>query len=81
MCVQTKDTLTLKAASFGSKCALPPLFIDRVGKCGVMDSIVAFATFKQDRELKKTDGAKRSRLLGALPRRDAVTYLTRILYI
>ena len=63
--VQTKETLTLKAASFGSKCELSTKFIDNVGKSGVADSILAFASFKQNKELKKTDGAKRSRLLGA----------------
>jgi len=63
--LQTKDTLTLRASSFGSKCELPAAFIEKVGKSGVCDSILAFANFKQNRELKKTDGAKRSRLLGA----------------
>ena len=63
--MQTKDTLTLKPSSFGSKCELSNKFMDAVGKSGVADSILAFANFKQNKELKKTDGAKRSRLLGA----------------
>jgi DNA topoisomerase II len=63
--LQTKETLTLKAASFGSKCELSSKFIDSVGKIGVSEHILAFANFKQNKELKKTDGAKRSRLLGA----------------
>jgi hypothetical protein len=62
--VQTKETLTLKASSFGSKCELSSKFIDSIGKSGVTDSILAFASFKQNKELAKTDGAKRSRLLG-----------------
>lgn len=62
--MQTKETLTLKAASFGSKCELTPKFMDNVGKIGVMDAILAFANFKQNNALKKTDGAKRSRLTG-----------------
>ena len=63
--LQTKETLTLKASSFGSKCELSTKFIDSIGKIGVADSILAFASFKQNKELKKTDGTKRSRLLGA----------------
>jgi hypothetical protein len=38
--------------------------MDAIGKSGVSESILAFANFKQNKELKKTDGAKRSRLLG-----------------
>jgi DNA topoisomerase-2 len=62
--LQTKETLSLKASSFGSKCELSTKFMDAIGKSGVSESILAFANFKQNKELKKTDGAKRSRLLG-----------------
>ena len=67
--VQTKETLTLKASSFGSKCQLSTKFMDAVGKSGVAESILAFANFKQNNQLKKTDGAKRSRLTGSPPPR------------
>lgn len=30
-----------------------------------MDNILSFAAFKSQKELKKSDGAKRSRLIGA----------------
>lgn len=63
--MQTKETLTLKASSFGSTCKLSAKFMDAVGKSGVSESILAFANFKQNNQLKKTDGAKRSRLTGA----------------
>jgi hypothetical protein len=39
--------------------------MDKVAKCGVMDNILSFAAFKNQKELKKSDGAKRSRLTGA----------------
>lgn len=39
-CVQTKENLTLRASSFGSKCELPQPFIDKVAKSGVVDSIL-----------------------------------------
>lgn len=62
--MQTKDTLTLKASSFGTKCELSTQLMDKVAKCGVMDNILSFAAFKNQKELKKSDGAKRSRLTG-----------------
>jgi hypothetical protein len=62
---QTKDTLTIKASSFGSKCELSGALLERVAKCGVMDNILSFAAFKNQKALGKSDGAKRSRLTGA----------------
>lgn len=64
--LQTKDTLTLRASSFGSKCELPDPFLKKVANCGVVDLILSFASFKADKELKKGDGAKRQRLTGEL---------------
>jgi DNA topoisomerase-2 len=32
-----------------------------VAKSGIIDNVLSFARFKQDQQLKKTDGAKRSR--------------------
>jgi DNA topoisomerase-2 len=62
--LQTKETLTIKPSSFGSKCELSSQLMDKVAKCGVMDNILSFAAFKNQKELKKSDGAKRSRLTG-----------------
>eukprot|EP00798_Chlamydomonas_sp_ICE-L_P004493 gene4493-14649_t len=61
---QTKENLTLRASSFGSKCDLTGSFADKVAKCGVVESILSFATFKNNKELKKSDGTKRARLVG-----------------
>ncbi len=66
---QTKDTLTLRASSFGSKCELPTPFIDKVAKSGVMDAVMSFASYKNNRELKKGDGAKRQHITG-IPKLD-----------
>ena len=41
----------------------------QVLKTGVVESVLAFAAFKQSKELKKTDGAKRGRLVG-IPKLD-----------
>lgn len=66
MCaLQTKETLSLRATSFGSKCELSDKFIKKVADSGVADGVLSFATFKQNKEMKKTDGAKRQRITGA----------------
>lgn len=41
--------------------------MDNVGKIGVNESVLALANFKQTNQLKKTDGAKRSRVTGRVP--------------
>jgi DNA topoisomerase II len=48
---------------------LKPKFIKDVLGTGVMDSLVAMNAAKLDRELKKTDGAKKSRITG-IPKLD-----------
>lgn len=63
--LQTKETLTLRASSFGSKCDVSDAkFLKKLETCGITDLVNAFATFKNEKELKKTDGAKRSRITG-----------------
>ncbi|KAK9837218.1 hypothetical protein WJX84_005222 [Apatococcus fuscideae] len=66
---QTKETLTLRASSFGSKCEVPEKLLKRLADGGLRDLVMNFATFKQDKEMKKSDGAKRSRLTG-IPKLD-----------
>lgn len=66
---QTKDTLTLRASAFGSKCQLSDPFLKKLNGCGITDAILSFANFKANKELKKGDGAKRQRLLG-IPKLD-----------
>lgn len=65
---QTKETLTLRSTAFGSKCELPTPFMDKVLKAGLSDSIIKFAEFKSQKDLKKGDGSKRSRLTGTAAR-------------
>ncbi|EXB68160.1 DNA topoisomerase 2 [Morus notabilis] len=59
---QTKEHLTLRASSFGSKCELPPEFLKKVAKSGIVDSLLSWANFKQNKDLKKTDGTKTERV-------------------
>ena len=65
-CLQTKDTLTLRASAFGSKCELPEKFLKKIADAGVLEAVSQFAKYKEDRALKKSDGAKRNRLTGVL---------------
>lgn len=60
---QTKETLTLPASKFGSKPTLTDDFIKRVAKTSIIDSILNWARYKADQQIKKTDGSKRSRFV------------------
>ncbi len=68
---QTKDTLTLKSSAFGSKCDLSEEFIKKVSKSGIVENVLNWAKFKSDQLMKKTDGAKRSRISGIVKLEDA----------
>ncbi|KAK5069899.1 DNA topoisomerase 2 [Lithohypha guttulata] len=59
---QTKEQLTTKASQFGSKCVVSDEFIKKVQKTQVIENIMAFAEKKADQILKKSDGARRSRI-------------------
>ncbi|KAJ3510178.1 hypothetical protein NLJ89_g4828 [Agrocybe chaxingu] len=56
---QTKETLTLPASKFG------------ILKSAIVDNILNWAKFKADQQIKRTDGAKRNRLLGLTKLSDA----------
>ena len=69
---QTKENLTLRASSFGGKpCQLSDEFIKKVLKSGIMETVTSWARGKQDQQLKKTDGTKRTRLSGIAKLDDA----------
>jgi len=68
---QTKENMTLRTSAFGSKCEIGEDFIKRVLKSGVLENILSWAKFKQEQLLKKTDGAKKSRLSGITKLDDA----------
>ncbi|XP_006296839.2 DNA topoisomerase 2, partial [Capsella rubella] len=59
---QTKETLTLRQSSFGSKCELSKDLLKKVEKSGVVENLLSWADFKQSKDLKKTDGAKTGRV-------------------
>uniref|UniRef100_A0ACD5TW45 Uncharacterized protein n=1 Tax=Avena sativa TaxID=4498 RepID=A0ACD5TW45_AVESA len=68
---QTKETLTTRQGSFGSKCDLSQDFLKKVEKSGIVESLLSWAEFKLTKELKKTDGTKRTSLLGIPKLEDA----------
>lgn len=68
---QTKETLTIRQSSFGSKCELSQEFLKKVAKSGIVESLLSWADFKQSKDLKKTDGAKRQRITGITKLEDA----------
>eukprot|EP00434_Breviolum_minutum_P017321 symbB.v1.2.015289.t1/scaffold1134.1/size135964/1 len=51
---QTKETLTLKAAKFGSSCHIPDKMIEKVLKTGIVDMVLQWARAKEEIDLGKT---------------------------
>ncbi|CAN8067785.1 unnamed protein product [Agarophyton chilense] len=68
---QTKETLTTKPSKFGSKWQFSEDLAKKVLKSKIIDNITAFAQFKQSKELSKTDGGKKARVLGVKKLEDA----------
>lgn len=69
---QTKENLTLKVSSFGSKCVPIDSFIkDIIKHTPLIEKIVSFSRAKQSAQLKKTDGTKTSRISGIPKLEDA----------
>jgi DNA topoisomerase-2 len=60
---QTKERLITTPSKFGSKPVISDKFVKRLlDKTDLMDRVLSFAEFKLNKETKKTDGQKRSRL-------------------
>eukprot|EP00536_Pseudo-nitzschia_multiseries_P013725 jgi/Psemu1/320513/estExt_fgenesh1_pm.C_6050001 len=61
---QTKECLTNRKSDFNNKCNLSDKFLKQVAKSDIVENILAFAKFKQNRELKKNNGKKKIKLTG-----------------
>ena len=70
---QTKDTLTSKVSSFGSKCDVSDDFIKKLAKTEIVNRVISFVHFKDELDMKKTDGSKRTRLRN-IPKLDDANY-------
>ena len=58
---QVKSECTLRAQDFGSRFEPPANFIKSILKTGIKDLVMAMSKFKEQSELKKTDGARKSK--------------------
>lgn len=69
---QTKDTLTTKPASFGSKCDISETFLKRVQKnTDVARLATAFVKSRETKQMAATDGKKKNRVTGIPKLEDA----------
>lgn len=68
---QTKENMTLQVKSFGSKPNIPEKFFKSLDKMGIVESIQAWAKFKESQDLTKKSGKKSSRLKGVAKLEDA----------
>ncbi len=59
---QVKDKLTTKQSTFGSICELSEDFITKFSKSGIIDEVISLTEFKENKELKKSDGKKQKSL-------------------
>ena len=66
---QVKSECTSKAPTFGSSFSATPAFIKSVLKTGIQDEVTALSKFREMKELKKTDGSKKSKIAG-IPKLD-----------
>lgn len=66
---QIKSELTTKASEFGSSFSYPPKFLKSVLDTGIRDELLSMAKFKEQKELKKSDGSKKNKLSG-IPKLD-----------
>lgn len=61
---QTKDYMNTPFNKFGSSCSVSDKFIEKLAKIGVMESACAITEVKEQKQAKKTDGAKTKNIKG-----------------
>jgi DNA topoisomerase-2 len=59
---QTKERLITSPAKFGSKPVINDKFIKKILTLGIVDKVLSFAEFKDNKQAKKTDGAKKNKI-------------------
>ena len=70
---QVKSECTLKAANFGSAFSAPQAFIKSVLRTGIQDEVLAVSKFREQKELKKSDGSRKSKIMG-IPKLDDANF-------
>ncbi len=68
---QAKENLITMAKDFGSLPVIPPKFVEKLVKIGLLDEAQALLDAKTQKDAKKTDGRKRSTLRGIPKLHDA----------
>jgi DNA topoisomerase II len=66
---QVKSECTSKVQTFGSSFQFPQTFVKSILKTGIQDEVMALSKFREQKELKKTDGARKSKITG-IPKLD-----------
>lgn len=61
---QTKETLTSPVTKFGSKCELSEKFFAALYKTGIVEKVISLSEFHDGKKLTKTDGKKKSTIMG-----------------
>ena len=61
---QTKDYMNLPSSKFGSTCIVSDKFIEKIAKMGIMNTACDIADIKDNKNAKKTDGAKTKSIRG-----------------
>ncbi|KAJ9069903.1 DNA topoisomerase 2 [Entomophthora muscae] len=67
---QTKEFMTLKPSSFGSRCELPDKFKASVVKSGIIAMLESFATAKDSRAMNKALDSSKSGRVSGIPKLD-----------
>lgn len=65
---QSKETLTTPNIKFGSKCDISDKFVEKLYKTNIVEKVLSFTDFQNQKKLVKTDGKKTSRLI--IPKLD-----------
>lgn len=68
---QTKETLTTRPSTFGSTFEVSDAFVKRLLSIGLVERIADWISVRSSKELRKTDGTKRTRLTGIAKLDDA----------
>lgn len=68
---QTKETLTTPSTKFGAKPEVSDKFIEKLYKTGIADKAIAINAALENKNLKKTDGKKRSVIRNLTKLQDA----------
>ncbi|XP_077490321.1 DNA topoisomerase 2-alpha-like [Amblyomma americanum] len=65
---QTKENMTLQVKKFGSKCDLSDKFYNQVLKCGVVEAVMSWVSFKAQKQLGQKCSAKKHSKLKGIPK-------------